>query len=163
LLPGGGYGTATKQTVKAVDKVMDANKVMNKMDNVVDFAKMTFKKEGDGSWSKSAYRDNLKKATGKAADGFDAHHTLPKSGEFADFFKKHGMDVNDPANMVWRKAGDHSKTAEGAAKSRQATGMWRDFMDANRNNKSLTQKQILEQRSTIEKKVWGNLGDTPSN
>lgn len=30
ILPGGGYGTAGKQTVKTVDKVMDAGKVMDK-------------------------------------------------------------------------------------------------------------------------------------
>ena len=30
ILPGGGYGTAAKQTVKTVDKVMDAGKVMDK-------------------------------------------------------------------------------------------------------------------------------------
>jgi RHS repeat-associated protein len=159
LLPGGGYGTGAKQTVKAVDKAMDANKALNAADNVVDFAKMTFKKEADGSWSKNAYRDNLKKATGKVGDGFDAHHTLPKAKEFSDFFKKAGLDVNDPANMVWRKAGDHSKTKEGAAKSAQALEMWKTFMADNPNAKK---DLILKQKDIIEKKVWGNLGDTPT-
>jgi hypothetical protein len=39
VLPGGGYGTAAKTTVKAVDKVVDAKKVISKADDVADVSR----------------------------------------------------------------------------------------------------------------------------
>lgn len=50
ILPGGGYGTAAKQTAKTVDKVMDAGKVMDKASDAtkaVDKGSDVVKK-GDG-------------------------------------------------------------------------------------------------------------------
>lgn len=156
VLPGGGYGTAAKQTVKTVDKVMDANKVMSKVDEAVDIAKVTFKKEADGSWSKKSYRENLQKATGKSAEGFDAHHTLPKADEFAEFFKKADIDVNDPKNLIWREQKSHRGTS-----STTHSDLWRDFMKKNPN---ADKGAILKQKDLIEKKVWGNTtGDVPTN
>jgi RHS repeat-associated protein len=113
-------------------------------------------REASGAFSKERYRDNLKRATGKMADGYDAHHTLPKADKFKDFFEKAGLDVNDPANMIWRERKDHQ-----GKKSSEHSKLWNMFMQRNPN---ATKDQILEQRDIIEKKVWGNTtGDTPTN
>lgn len=118
-----------------------------------------FVKSRDGkSWSSSKYRNNLQLKTGKIAKGYDAHHTFVKSQ--ADWFKKKGIDVNDPANMVWRDAKTHSSTTAGSANSRLHKKLWDDYIE---NNPNATKEQILKQRDVIEKKVWGNTtGDNPA-
>ncbi|MDD2982878.1 MAG: hypothetical protein PHQ74_05770 [Crocinitomicaceae bacterium] len=126
IAPGGGYGTAAKQTYKAVDKANDAKKVVSSTktaikketaqkvqqktltygERMANLKKMSYSKNANGSWSSSNYRNNLKKHTGKLGDGYDAHHVFLKSK--SDWFKGAGIDVNDPSKMVWRNKKSHS-------------------------------------------------------
>ncbi|MBK7911437.1 AHH domain-containing protein [Candidatus Pollutiaquabacter sp.] len=167
LLPGGGYGVAAKQTVKVVEKKIlketaetISEQAAKNIERLAAIKKSNFVKSADGAWSANSYRKNLQKYTGKLADGFDAHHTLPKSAEFAAYFKKAGLDVNDPVNMVWREAKEHSTTAIGQAKSKEHLKLWKDFMSG---NPKATKEQILKQRDVIEQKIWGNAkGNTPT-
>jgi len=72
ILPGGGYGTAAKATVKAVDKVNDAKKVINKVDEVAEG--VVYKVKGDKTPSGKPYigsADDLKKRAKTAKDGRD--------------------------------------------------------------------------------------------
>jgi hypothetical protein len=135
-----------------------SNRILSRTD-VLDFIKKTeYYKEGN-FWSKDFYRFNFQKHTGKIGDGFDVHHTLPKADEFASFFNQHGIDVNDPKNLVWREMNSHRGN-----NSTTHTNLWRDFIEKNRNNKNLKTEDIYKQRDVIEKKVWGNsTGDTPLN
>jgi hypothetical protein len=135
------------KTIKTTIHSIELTKVLTK----------GFIKGTDGFWSATKYRHNLQAFTKKLAKGFDAHHTLPKSKEFAEFFKKNGLDVNDPANMVWRDAKKHRGT-----NSTEHTNLWRKFIKANENNPNLKKEDILKYRDTVEKKVWGNAGDTPT-
>lgn len=159
LVPGlpGGAGTAIKasRAGKAAIKVVNKTKVvLSTADRLNIISKSKFVKEASGLWSKTNYRRNLQKATGKLADGFDAHHTLPKNKAFADFFEKAGLDVNDPANLVWRDAKQHRGT-----NSAEHTKLWTQFM---KDKPKATKAEILKQRDIIEKKVFGNTkGDLP--
>jgi RHS repeat-associated protein len=173
-----GAGQAVKTSLKSTDKIQDANKVIATTKNTVkketadqvskktltygdrmaNLKKMSYSKNADGTWSSLNYRNNLKKHTGKLGDGYDAHHTLPKSKEFGEFFKDAGLDVNDPKQMVWRKSDTHSSTANGQKLTREHLDLWKQFKAKNPN---ATKEQILKQRDIIEQKVWGNKGDTP--
>ena len=150
-----------KDVNKTVDGATNTQKTIKNLTNADDvFKKTNFSKAADGSWSKTQYRANLQKQTGKLAKGFDAHHTLPKGAEFSEYFKKAGLDVNDPANLIWRNSAQHSSTATGAAKTKEHSKLWKDFMTDNPN---ASKEVILKQRDVIEKKVWGNTtGDTPT-
>lgn len=106
-------------------------------------------------WDVNKYRHNLIVFTGKLAKGFDAHHTLPKAQEFAEFFKKAELDVNDPVNLVWREEKKHRGT-----NSTTHLNLWKQYK---KDNPNATKEQILKQRDIIEQKVWGNTkGDTPT-
>ncbi|MGV3629597.1 MAG: RHS repeat-associated core domain-containing protein [Bacteroidota bacterium] len=115
-----------------------------------------FKREANGAWSKTKYRDNLRVATGYMGKGYDAHHTLPKEQALQSFFTSKGIDVNDPANLIWREEKSHrGKTSADHLK------MWKEWV---KNNPDATKEDIFKQRDKIEKAVWGNTkGDTPTN
>ena len=103
---------------------------------------------------KVQYRKTLQQKTGKEGKGYDAHHTLPKSKEFDDFFKNAGLDVHDADNLIWRQAGKHRGSP--SAKHLQ---LWREFM---RDNPAASKEMILKHRNVIEKQVFGNVkGNTP--
>jgi RHS repeat-associated protein len=149
----GNYGMATLSTLSLIP---GADFITKPIKLSLKNAKHVM--DASGAWGKTAYayRRNLQIATGKLANGYDAHHTLPKSKDFKAFFEKAGLDVNDPANMVWREMNDHR-----GKKSSEHTKLWDMFMQKNPN---ATKEQILQQRDIIEKKVWGNTtGDVPTN
>ena len=104
-------------------------------------------KSSNGKWSPTKYRQNLQKYTGKEGAGCHAHHTLPKNQELSKYFEAVGLDVNDPANMVWRKGPEHTQ------QSQKHLAAWRNFFE---NNPNATKEQILKFRDNIEKKLWGN-------
>jgi len=105
------------------------------------------------------YRRNLRAATQKWGDGYDAHHTFPKGRKFKKYFRRNGIDINDPMNLIWRHKDVHSKTRSGALNSREHLKLWREFMQ---NNPNPSQRQLYQARDNIEKAVWGNTtGDTP--
>jgi hypothetical protein len=103
--------------------------------------------------SQRAYRKNLERYTGLIpGQGYHAHHTFPKAPGFADEFAKRGIDVNDPANMVWREAKEHLSDG----KTAKQTTLWEKyFRDPD------TKESIYEARDRIEKAVFGNMGDVP--
>ena len=110
-----------------------------------------------GKFDPEKYRENLQIATGKLADGYDAHHTLPKSQEFDAFFKRSGIDVNDPKYLIWRERKGHIGTP-----SDHHNKEWKKFMNKNLD-KTVSPSDLLKERDRIEKAVWGNTtGDTPS-
>ena len=63
--------------------------------------------EGGAKFSAKYYRHNLQVFTQLLGKGMDAHHIFPKAKQFAEFFAKAGLDVNNPANMKWLEASIH--------------------------------------------------------
>jgi hypothetical protein len=100
--------------------------------------------------SQRAYRKNLERYTGLIpGHGYHAHHTFPKAPGFADEFAERGIDVNDPAQMVWREAGKHRGEL-----SDEHSKAWRKyFKDFNKGD---TKETVWEARDRIETKVFGN-------
>ena len=134
----GGAGTAIK-AYRAADKVSDAIKLGGGVDKVITATKNT-------------YRQALQKATGKVGKGFEAHHTLPQ--KYRKNFEKLGINIDEPGNVVWRKAEGHR------AKNAEHGKAWDEFFD-NPANKNCTKEQVMEYRNKIEDKVWHNQCDSP--
>ena len=112
-----------------------------------DSSKLKYIKSSNGKWSSTKYRQNLQKYTGKEGVGYHAHHTLPKEQYLRKYFEAVGLDVNDPANMVWREGVEHIH------QSQKHLAAWRGFFEKNPN---ATKEQILKFRDRIEKNIWGN-------
>lgn len=93
-------------------------------------------KLGDGfkALTKSNYRANLARYTGRNPAGEDAHHVLPKAEEFAENFKRAGLNVHDPRLLTWWNAVQHRATS--ADWNRQ----WAQFFASGQR----TAKEILE-------------------
>lgn len=76
ILPGGGYGTAGKQTVKAVDKVVTAGKVADKANDVRKITKANWGKMNTYGGKKQTAMDHIKEGhffdsrKGKASSRF---------------------------------------------------------------------------------------------
>ena len=143
LLPvPGGAGTALK-SVRAADKAYDA-------------AKATKTATTGIKATANNYRLALQKATGKTGKGYEAHHTLPQ--KYRKDFKKLGINIDEPGNVVWRKSEGHK------AKSAEHTKAWDKFF-RNPQNKNCTKEQVLQLRDDIEKAVWPDApkGETPIN
>lgn len=108
-----------------------------------------FAKAVDGSWSKSAYRKNLQIFTnnaGKATD--DAHHMFPKTKEFASFFDKMQVDVNNPAFMKWKdRATEHTGKF-----SSEYNKIWKEFID-NSAGKKFSEKELMKKANEFEKQA----------
>lgn len=137
-----GYASiTTKYSIKLIDKSSDLGKIILK----------GILKNADGTFRADKYRHNLQILTGKLAKGFDAHHTLPKAKQFVEFFKRVGLDVHDPINLIWRESKNHRKL------SAEHTKLWQEFM---KRFPDADKKTILEQVKIIEKKVWGNTKGT---
>jgi RHS repeat-associated protein len=117
-----------------------------------------------GLWDPGEYRHNLRMSTGKMGWDHDAHHTFPKAKELDEFFRSHGIDVNDPAHLVWRKRETHSSTPEGVANSQEHLKMWNEYInEIKKNKKSVSKSDIFKKRDEIEQAVWGNSGDSPNH
>lgn len=82
--------------------------------------------------------------------GYEAHHTLPQ--KYRDRFEKLGINIDEPENVVWRKAEGHR------AKNAEHGKEWDEFF---KDNPSPTKEQVIEYRDKTEQKVWGNMGDSP--
>jgi hypothetical protein len=124
------------------------SKLMNKAGKPLEFIL-----EKTGKWSKDAYRKNLERYTGITPGlNYHAHHTFPKAPGFADGFAKRGIDVNDPANLVWREGKEHLSDG----KTAKQTTLWREYFKKDNGTET-----IQAARDRIEKAVFGNLGDVP--
>jgi hypothetical protein len=160
----GNWGSAFLSGLGVIPYVGDVGKLgkiskhLKTIDNAIDTSKLTkILTKGlikEGKWfSKEKYRHNLQVFTGKLAKGFDAHHTFPKSLE--KWFKSKGIDVHDPAEMLWREFKDHRK------KSQEHLKEWNTWIKEHGN---ATIEQIKKQRDVIEKKIWGSTkGDKPTD
>lgn len=104
--------------------------------------------------TKSTYRQALQKATGKLGKGYEAHYTLPQ--KYRKEFEKLGINIDEPGNVVWRKAEVHRTGNTEHAKE------WKKFF---KKNPHPTKEQVLQQRNIIENKVWPDApkGETPVN
>ncbi|WP_299248413.1 polymorphic toxin-type HINT domain-containing protein [uncultured Aquimarina sp.] len=106
----------------------------------------------DGSWGarSSQYRGNLARFTGKVlADmkGFDAHHMLPKNKKFSKFFKKNGIDVNDPNYMKWMSQESHKGKF-----SSEYDKLWNQFIER-ADGKTFSPQQLMEKAKQFEKQA----------
>ena len=130
----GGAGTAIK-TLRAADKVS----------SVIPKTRIA---------TKNNYRRALQDATGKIGKGYEAHHTLPQ--KYRKEFEKLGINIDEPGNVVWRKAEVHRTGNTEHAKE------WKKFF---KKNPHPTKEQVLQQRNIIENKVWPDApkGETPVN
>ncbi len=142
LLPGipGGAGTAIK-ACRTADKVSGLGKSGKAINQVI-------------TATKSTYRQALQKATGKLGKGYDAHHTLPQ--KYRKEIEKLGINIDEPGNVVWRKAEVHRTGNTEHAKE------WKKFFE---KNPQPTKEQVRQQRDIIENKVWPDApkGETPVN
>ncbi|MNE35590.1 hypothetical protein D3C80_1293610 [compost metagenome] len=106
----------------------------------------TFKSVGNAgfrSFTKSNFRYNLQVLTGQSGIGMDAHHIFPKAAMFANFFKRVGINVHDPKNLVWWESKAHQKVAQEYNKA------WAEFI---RNNPKATTQQTYEFGNSLMKK-----------
>ena len=61
------------------------------------------------SFTRSNFRENLARHTGRAPANADAHHVFPQ--KFAGHFKARGINIHDPRYGAWWKAGPHRSAA----------------------------------------------------
>ena len=66
--------------------------------------------------------------------------------------------------MVWRLGDTHYATRFGQELSKKHLKLWRRWingLEVSKYGDCATKEIVLKQRDIIERKVWGNLGDTP--
>lgn len=72
--------------------------------------------------------------------------------KYREKFKKLGINIDEPGNVVWRKTEGHR------AKNAEHSKAWDKFFE---DNPSPTKEQVIEFRDQTEQKVWGNTSDSP--
>ncbi|MEM6738419.1 MAG: DUF2380 domain-containing protein, partial [Bacteroidota bacterium] len=82
------------------------------------------------SFTKSNFRTNLGRLTGKVPANSQAHHVFPQ--KFGTQFSKRGINIHDPKFGTWWETSSHLKNARGY------NAAWESFLSTNPN-----QSQIL--------------------
>lgn len=118
--------SSTSRTVTTVASEMAAGTAGNVADDVVGgFAKTS--RQAYRSFTSRNYRYNLQVLTGKSGVGMDAHHIFPQARRFQSYFRKAGINIHDPKNLVWWESKAHRSAA------RAYNNAWSDFFRANPN------------------------------
>jgi RHS repeat-associated protein len=121
----GGAGSAIR-AARAVEEIPDAVGAIRQATG------------GLRSFTRSGFRENLVRLTGRAPEGVHAHHLLPVSGQFANRFARAGLNVNDPRLGAWWAKTDHLRNAKAW------NDAWRRFFE--RNPKASAQEILDEAR-----------------
>jgi len=73
----------------------------------------------------------------------EAHHVLPQTSEFMNFFKSKGFNVHDPRFGTWVEKQTHAKW------SYEYNAYWRDYI---RKYPDASPEQVLNYARTLAKK-----------
>ena len=73
--------------------------------------------------------------------GFDAHHIFPQ--EFADVFKRAGIDIHDPQYGAWWELHEHRQ------KAKAYNAEWKEFLE---RDGMKTKEEIITQARAMAKK-----------
>lgn len=117
---------------------------------VTKLLKKGYKLTDAGKWAadSKSYRKNLEIFSGIVPKaGEQAHHMLPKSKQFTDFFEKNGIDVNNPEFMKWMHKDDHIGKFSSAYND-----LWGKFIEANKG-KTFSSEQLMKKAKELEGKA----------
>lgn len=115
IIPGG--ASAAIAGVRAADDIIDAARTADNITDAAGAAADAVKAADDihdasityRSFTRSNFRENLIRKTGKSGIGMEAHHTLPV--KFESRFNEIGINIHDPKYGVWVETSEHKRKA----------------------------------------------------